>query len=213
VPCASWGVAYVEAMGAYARQRIVAVEPTWLAFSDAWGGELEAFWREALEQRDALYLLIFADADRALVQCWARPLLDIVSGVRSVLPSGLHWPENLRVMSCPSADEAALHVPNWVVEHWAGIVATSSGSRPDGPIPPGYVSFASWSGWVMAPDGVARPSPELGIASTAAARERSALARTLEHLSPDDDPESAKEVASTIRERDAREVFRNKDQR
>jgi hypothetical protein len=211
LPCPSWGVAYAEAMGAYARQRVVAAEPTWLAFSDAWSGEVEAFWREALEQRDVLHLLIFADADRALVQCWARPLLDIVSGVRALLPSGLPWPRNLRVMSCPSADEAALHVPNWVVAHWAGIEATSGRNRPDGPIPPGHVSFAAWSGWVMAPGGIVRPSPELGIASRSAARERSALARTLERLSPDDDPESFQSDARTIREVDARNVFRRED--
>ena len=51
VPCPSWGVAYAEAMGE-ARQTIVAAVPTWLAFSDAWGGEVEAFWREAVESRD-----------------------------------------------------------------------------------------------------------------------------------------------------------------
>jgi hypothetical protein len=211
VPCPSWGVAYAEAMGAHARHWIVTAEPTWLAFSDAWRGELETFWREAVENRNVLYLLNFADADRALVQCWARPLLDIVSGVRALLPSGLRWPENLRVISCPSADEAVLHVPNWVVAHWAGIEAASGGSRPDGPIPPGHVSFATWSGWVMAPDGVTRPSHELGIASRSAARELSTLARTLRRLSPDDDPESVQNDAREIREVGARKVFKRKD--
>jgi hypothetical protein len=213
VPCPSWGVAYAEAMGRHARQRIVTVEPTWLRFSDAWGSDVEAFWREAVENPDILYLLIFADTDRALVQCWARPLLDIVSSVRSLLPApaGLRWPENLRIISCPSADEAALHVPNWVVAHWAGLEASSGGTRPDGPIPPGHVSFAVWSGWVVAPDGVARPSPKLGIASRSAARERSALARTLEQLSPHDDPVSLQDEALMIREVNARKVFKRED--
>ena len=206
-PCPSWGVAYAQAMGAHARQRIVAVEPTWLAFSDAWHGEVEAFWREAVEQRDALYLLIFADADRALVQCWARPLLDIVSGLRPALPSGLPWPENLRVMACPSADEASLPVPDWVVAHWAGVKAASGGTRPEGPITPGYVPFAVWSGWVVTPDDRLRPSAGLGVAARSAARERSALARTFRRLNPDEDPESAQEVARAIREVDARSVF------
>jgi hypothetical protein len=211
VPCPSWGVAYAEAMGAHARQTIVAAEPTWLAFSDAWGGEVEAFWRESVESRDVLHLLIFADADRALVQCWARPLLDIVSGVRALLPSGLPWPENLRVMACPSADEAALHVPNWVVAHWAGIEARAGGSRADGLVPPGHVSFATWSGWVMEPNVIATAPPALGIASRSAARELSTLARTLERLSPHDDPESFQNDARTIREVDARKVFNRED--
>ena len=114
-------------------------------------------------------------------------------------------------MTCPSADEAALHVPNWVVAHWAGIEASSGGSRPTGPVPPGGVSFATWSGWVMAPNGIALPSPALGIASRSAARELSTLARTLERLSPHDDPESFQNDARTIREIDARKVFNRED--
>lgn len=207
VPCPSWGVAYAHAIGAYARYRIVTVEPTWLSFSDAWGGEVGDFWREAVERRDALHLLIFADADRALVQCWARPLLDIVSGLRRELPSGHTWPENLRLFSCPSPDEAALPVPDWVVAHWAGIKAASGGTRPDGPIVPGHVLFAAWSGWVMIPDPAASPSAGLGVAARSAANERSALARAFRQLEPDDDPEHAEGVAREIREVDARSVF------
>ena len=136
-PCPSWGVAYAEAMGAHARQRIVAVEPTWLAFSDAWGGEVEAFWREAVKHLNALYLLIFADDPRPC----PRAMLGAAAArhrlrLRTRLPSGLPWPENLRVISCPSVDEAALHVPNWVVAHWAGVAAASGENRRTGRSPP-----------------------------------------------------------------------------
>jgi hypothetical protein len=205
-PCPSWGVAYAEAMGAHAQYRVVAVEPTWLSFSDAWGGEVGAFWREAIERREALHLLIFADADRSLVQCWARPLLDMISGLRPALPGGLPWPENLRVMACPSADEAALPVPDWVVAHWAG-VGSSRGTRPDQPIVPGHVPFAAWSQWIMPSDDASRPSVGIGVAARAAAFERSALARTLQRLDPDEDPEAAEEVAREVREGAARSVF------
>jgi|GEM_PF-3754018 len=207
-PCSSWGVAYSEAMGASARYRIVTVEPTWLSFSDAWNGEIRTFWQEALEQQDALHLLIFADADRALVQCWARPLLDIVSGVRPTLPSGHSWPENLRVMACPSADEAALHVPDWVVAHWAGVAKAGVGAtRPDGPIRPGHVPFSAWRSWVLSRENLTLPSTGLGIAARCAARERSGLARTLRHLDPNDDEEKAEMEARAIRESDARIIF------
>ena len=209
-PCPSWGVAYAEAIGASARHQIVAVEPTWLAFSDAWGGEVEAFWSEADERCDALHLLIFADADRALVQCWARPLLDIVSGLRRALPSGLRWPKNLRVISCPSADEAALPVPDWVVAHWAGVKATSGGTCPEGPIAPGHVTFAAWSGWIMTPEDAPPLSDGLGVAARSAARERSALARVFRQLEPNGDPQNAEKDASEVREVDARSVFSKK---
>lgn len=207
-PCPSWGVAYAEAVGADARHRVVAVEPTWLAFSDAWGGEVGAFWREAVEGRDALHLLIFADADRALVQCWARPLLDVASGLRPALSSGLPWPENLRVIVCPAADEAALPVPDWVVAHWAGIKSAPPGAtRTDGPLVPGHVPFAAWSGWVTTPGDDPRPSVRLGVATRFAARERSALALAFQQLEPDDDPEDAERFASEVRQVDARIVF------
>jgi hypothetical protein len=206
-PCPSWGVAYAEAIGGSARHRVVAVAPTWLSFGDAWAGEVEDFWREAIAARDIFHLLIFADADRALVQCWARPLLDTVSGLRPELPSAVPWTENLRVMTCPSADEAALPVPDWVVSHWAGVKATAGATRPDGPIVPGHVPFSVWRDWAAAPDGVPLPATGRGVAARAAVRERLALTRIFRRLDPDDDPELAAEDARTTREVDARAVF------
>lgn len=207
-PCPSWGVAYAEAVGADARPLVVTVEPTWLTFADAWGGEVGAFWREAVVVRDALHLLIFADADRALVQCWARPWLDVASGLRRTLPSGLPWPENLRVVVCPAADEAALPVPDWVVAHWAGVKAAPPGATgPDRPLVSGHVPFAAWSGWVTTPSADPRPLARLGAAARAAALERSALALTFQQLKPDGDPEEAGTIAHEVREVDARIVF------
>jgi hypothetical protein len=206
VSCPSWGVAYAEALGADARHHVLAVEPTWLSFSDAWR-DLETFWCEAVERSDALHLLTFADADRALVQCWARPLLDVVSGLRSALPSGLPWPVNLRVMACPAADEAALYVPEWVVSHWAGVKSAAGATSPDQPIVPGHVPFSVWREWAKAPAEAPRPAAGLGIAARSAARERSALVHALQRLDLGGDREEAQEVAREIRELDARAVF------
>ncbi len=207
IPCPSWGVAYTEAIGAYARHQVVPVEATWLAFSDAWKGEVEAFWLDSLARPGVLHLLIFADADRALVQCWARPLLDIASGLRPALPSGHRWPDNLRVMVCPSADDAAWHVPDWVVAHWAGVEAAQGGGQSQELIVPGHVPFSAWASWVEEPDAAPRPSAGLGAAARGAAKERSAVARTFERLKPGGDPDDAEREAGYLREGDARSIF------
>ena len=204
-PCPSWGVAYSEALGvACARHRVVAVEPTWLAFSDAWEGEVESFWREAVARPDVLHLLIFADINRALAQCWARPLLDLVSGLRSVLPSGLSWPENLRLMACPSADDAVLPVPGWVAAHWAEVKAAKGATPSEDPIVSGHVPFEDWKKWIGTADQAARPTEGMGVAGRSAARERSVLAETLKKYFSDD---VAQEVAKEIREVHARTLF------
>jgi hypothetical protein len=206
-PCPSWGVAYAEAIGAHARHRVVTVEPTWLAFSDCWGSEIGDFWSEENNRPDIFHLLIFVDADRALVQCWARSFLDVISGLRSTLPSGVAWPDNLRVMACPSADSANLPVPDWVLAHWAGIKAASGASRRDGVMSSGHVPFATWKSWIAKPEPTAGLSDGLGVAARGAACERSALAGILGQMDPDSGLDLAHEDAREIREKAARLVF------
>ena len=150
VPSPAWGMAYAEAIGPAARFVIVAVEPTWLTFADAWKSEAGTCWCEAVETPDVLHLLMFVDVDRALPQCWARPWLDIIAGYRPTLPSpaGRRWPDNLRVLACPAADDAVLPVPSGVLAHWAGVGAVKDIGRSADPPLVGHVPYAAWTGWI-----------------------------------------------------------------
>lgn len=206
-PCPTWGVAYTEALGGTARHLVVHAEPTWLTFDDAWKGEIGAFWSHAEGRPDEFHLLIVADADRAPAQCWASPLLDVVAGLRAGLPSGLRWPDNLRLMACPARDSATLPVPDWVVAHWAGVRRADGGPGAEAPSPPGgpadgHVPLATWRGWVAPPAEAIPLNPALGRAARSAAREGSALLGTLRTLMDADDDRRC-----DIREGYARAIF------
>src|SRR5262249_7710587 len=78
IPDPGWARAYFEALGGTARLTILTVEATWLRFADAWPGELEAAWQCAVSEPTVVHLICLRDLNRALPQCWARPLLDIL---------------------------------------------------------------------------------------------------------------------------------------
>jgi hypothetical protein len=153
IPNPAWGLAYHEAMGGIATFQIVQVEPTWLCFADAWKGVVERCWVTAYQRPDCLHLLLFEDVNRALPECWARPWLDLLAGFRDVLPIAeeFGWPENLRVLSCLAADQAALPLSKTVVQHWAAVSLqplvdqlTSSLAMREGHVP--WNAWRSWGG-------------------------------------------------------------------
>ena len=115
-------------------------------------------------------------------------------------------------MACPSADRAALPVPDWVAAHWAGVKASDGSTRPDDPIRPGHVPYQAWRDWLATAESSARLSSKLGVAARAAARERSALARTYWELDRDGmESIEAEADALKIREVYARDVFERKE--
>jgi hypothetical protein len=151
IPNPAWGLAYHEAMGGTATIQVVQVEPTWLCFADAWKGFVEQYWRAAYQKPDSLHLLLFEDVNRALPECWARPWLDLLAGFREVLPVAeqFGWPENLRIMACLAADQAALPLSKTVIQHWAAVSRRSLGvALPSPPIiRDGHVPWDTWKAW------------------------------------------------------------------
>ncbi len=151
IPNPAWGLAYHEAMGGTATIQIVQVEPTWLCFADAWKGSVEQCWMAAYQKPERLHLLLFEDVNRALPECWARPWLDLLAGFREVLPvvEQCGWPENLRILACPDADQAALPLSKTVVQHWAAVSLRPLGAKPASPpiIREGHVAWDAWKAW------------------------------------------------------------------
>jgi len=89
--------------------------------------------------------------NRALPECWARPWLDLLAGFREVLPVAeqFRWPENLRILACPAADQATLPLSNTVVQHWAAVSLRPLGAKPASPpiIHEGHVPWDAWKAW------------------------------------------------------------------
>lgn len=78
------------------------VEPDWLKFENLYNNGLEFIWRSAHNQPGVLHFLILEDLNLASIECYGRPLLDIVNGIRHKLPStDLPWPPNLWIFGLP----------------------------------------------------------------------------------------------------------------
>ena len=212
VPSPAWGIAYAEAIGPASRLCIVAVEPTWLTFADACKSEAAAYWCEAIETSEIMHLLMFVDVDRALPQCWARPWLDLIAGFRANLPppAGFPWPNNLRVLACPAADDAVSPVPDYVLAHWAGVVAAKDAAGSSKTPVMGHVPYAVWESWIPAgndgPPVIAPEAARLGGAVRAATTDLHRLRAALEPM-VDDDSERARDFAHRVRLDYPREMF------
>ena len=150
IPNPAWGLAYREAMGGTAAIQIVQVEPTWLRFTDAWKGYVEQCWMTAYHKPECLHLLLFEDVNRALPECWARPWLDLLAGFREVLPvvEQYGWPENLRILACLAADQAALPLSQTVVRHWAAVsLQPLRDQLASPPMREGHIPWEAWQSW------------------------------------------------------------------
>ena len=78
------------------------VEPDWLKFEYLFENGLKQIWKSAHENPDMIHFLILEDINMASIECYGRPLLDIVEGVRLKLPGlVLSMPDNLWVFGIP----------------------------------------------------------------------------------------------------------------
>jgi len=93
------GIAMIEATN-NATYIIQNVEPDWLHFSNLWENGLGAIWQTAHENPEKLHFLILEDINLSSPECYGRPLLDMILGVRKVIPYGkAPYPKNLRILA------------------------------------------------------------------------------------------------------------------
>lgn len=186
VPSPAWAQAYVSALGGTAILSFVNIQPTWLGFDDLWRGGLSEVWERAGCEPAAIEIVLFRDFNRALPQCYARPLLDLLAGYTDELPwpgSGA-WPKNLRILACTSPSDESLPLTYEVIRHFAAVSKTlpsPSAQRPE-PETPGHVAVETWLNWShysreTEPD--AELSREFGPLARAAALEIATIAMVL----------------------------------
>jgi hypothetical protein len=186
LPSPAWARAYADALGGTARLTVVNVQPAWLSFEDLWRGGLARCWERAILDPTAIELLLLRDFNRALPQCYARPILDLIAGFTEELPdpAGGVWPHNLRLLACTAASDESLPLTREVVCHFAAVqreaVVTSGRAEPPGE---GHVPFESWTRWCN-PALASEPDSELigdfGPLARSTAAEVAAIARNLQ---------------------------------
>ncbi len=93
------GVAFAEATK-NTNYIIQQVEPDWLHFSDFWNNGLGAIWQSAHKTPKKLHFLILEDINLSSPECYAKPLLDMINGIRKHIPYGkTAFPVNLRILA------------------------------------------------------------------------------------------------------------------
>lgn len=94
-----YGLALLDLVGK-AKYMIRQVEPDWIRFEQLWDGGLGEIWESCYACPDTIHLFLLEDMNLAAPECYARPLLDCLSGVRRIIPYGATaFPDNLRIVA------------------------------------------------------------------------------------------------------------------
>jgi len=107
------------------------VEADWLKFESLYDNGLKQCWESALDQPDVIHFLLLEDINIAAIECYARPITDLIMGVRDTLP-GLQssWPKNLWIFGIPieKDDGTELGIPLFTrsFRGWGALPAITS---------------------------------------------------------------------------------------
>lgn len=99
IPDISIGLAFIESTGD-AKYVVQQVEVDWIRFKNFWENGLGELWKSAHESSDRIHCLLLEDLNMAAPECYGRPLLDILSGIRKRIPYGkTEMPDNLKIFA------------------------------------------------------------------------------------------------------------------
>jgi hypothetical protein len=118
------GIAFAEAVG-NTNYIIQQVEPDWLHFSDFWKNGLGAIWHSAHNHPEILHFLFLEDINLSSPECYARPLFDVINGIRKHIPYGkTAYPENLKIFATKASTvepEIGLPLIEKTFEGWGAV--------------------------------------------------------------------------------------------
>ncbi len=78
------------------------VEGDWLKFECFYRNGLADIWNEAVGNPERLFFLLLQDINLASIECYARPINDLLAGIRVKLPGAYSkWPQNLWIIGSP----------------------------------------------------------------------------------------------------------------
>jgi hypothetical protein len=106
------------------------VEPDWLKFEQFYENGLKQIWQSAHQEPDKIHFLLLQDLNMASIECYGRPVLDLLTGVRVYLPIGnTPFPKNLWIFGFPiiadEDDNFGLPLIKKTFKHWGGLPKTN----------------------------------------------------------------------------------------
>ncbi|OYU56919.1 MAG: hypothetical protein CFE25_06755 [Chitinophagaceae bacterium BSSC1] len=78
------------------------VEPDWIKFENFFHNGLNQICKYSIENPEVIHFLILEDINMSSIECYGKPILDIINGVRNKLPNNnINWPNNLWLFGIP----------------------------------------------------------------------------------------------------------------
>jgi transposase-like protein len=78
------------------------VEANWINFESFYENGLRQIWALAYENPSQIHFLLLEDINMASIECYGRPVLDMLAGIRRKIPGLLQeWPKNLWILASP----------------------------------------------------------------------------------------------------------------
>jgi hypothetical protein len=102
------------------------VEPDWLKYDSLYENGLKLSWESAQANPDIIHFFILEDINLASPECYAKPLNDVIAGIRKTLPgiSGT-FPPNLWIFGVPlvvdSGQDFGLPLLKISFKHWGAL--------------------------------------------------------------------------------------------
>jgi hypothetical protein len=99
------------------------IEPDWLKFEKFYENGLKQAWQSAHHEIDKIHFLILEDINMSSIECFGKPILDLIAGIRKTLPGESNsWPSNLWIFGIPieTKEEQAFGLPllKRTYSHW-----------------------------------------------------------------------------------------------
>jgi hypothetical protein len=106
------------------------VEPDWLKFEHFYENGLKQIWQAAHQEPDKIHFLLLQDLNMASIECYGRPVLDLLADVRVNLPiENTPLPKNLWIFGFPIAldedDNFGLPLIKKTFKYWGGLPQTT----------------------------------------------------------------------------------------
>lgn len=81
-------------------------EPDWMHFKDFWNNGLATIWNSAHENPETPHFFVLEDINLSAPECYARPLLDVIAGIRSKIPfAETSYPNNLIIFASKASSQ------------------------------------------------------------------------------------------------------------
>jgi outer membrane murein-binding lipoprotein Lpp len=108
------------------------VEPDWLKFEHFYENGLKQIWQAAHQEPDKIYFFLLQDLNMASIECYGKPLLDLLAGIRVNLPmENTPFPKNLLIFGFPietaEDDNFGLPLIKKTFKNWGGLPKTNEG--------------------------------------------------------------------------------------